>query len=139
MCLETDEALAGIPALHKLADDLIVYSETKTQLMECVYLVMERCRKHGITLSASKAQVGEEVKFAGLMVGRNGIKSRPSKDRGSQELTSAKGPHQSQVLPRACQPIGQVLFKHETNFGTPETTAIKQECLRLELRTSGGL
>ena len=57
----------------------IVYSETKTQLMECVYLVMERCRKHNITLSASKAQVGKEVKFVGFMVECNGIKADPAK------------------------------------------------------------
>ena len=75
----TDEALAGIPGLHKLVDDLIVYGEIKRQLMERVYLVMERCRKRGITLSMSKAQVGEEVKFAGFMVGCNGIKANPTK------------------------------------------------------------
>ena len=63
-CGPTDQALAGIPGLHKLVDDLIVYGDTKRQLMERVYLVMERCRKNDITLLASKAQVGEEVKFA---------------------------------------------------------------------------
>ena len=79
LCACTDEALAGIPSLHKLVDDLIVYSETKRQLMERVYMVMEHCRKHGITLSASKAQVGKEVKFAGFMVACNGIKADPEK------------------------------------------------------------
>ena len=62
-CACTDEALARIPGLHKLVDNLIVCDETKRQLMERVYLVMEHCRKHDITLLASKAQVGEEVKF----------------------------------------------------------------------------
>ena len=90
MCLETDEALAGIPALHKLADDLIVYSETKTQLMECVYLVMERCRKHGITLLVSRAQVGKEVKFAGFMVGCNGIKADTAKIQALKNFPAPK-------------------------------------------------
>ena len=40
---------------------------------------MERCRAHGITLSASKAQVGKEVKFAGFMVGCNCIRADPVK------------------------------------------------------------
>ena len=78
-CACMDKALAVIPGLHKLVDDLIVYRETKRQLMACVYLVMEHYRKHDITLSASKALVGEEVKFASVMVGGNGIKANPGK------------------------------------------------------------
>ena len=86
----TDEALAGIPGLHKLVDDLIVYGEIKRQLMERVYLVMERCRKRGITLSMSKAQVGEEVKFAGFMVGCNGIKANPAKIEAIKNFPAQK-------------------------------------------------
>ena len=40
-CARTDEALAGIPGLHKLVDDLIVYGETKRELLERVVMVME--------------------------------------------------------------------------------------------------
>ena len=90
LCACTDEALAGIPSLHKLVDDLIVYSETKRQLMERVYMVMEHCRKHGITLLASKAQVGKEVKFAGFMFGCNGIKANPAKIEAIKNFPAQK-------------------------------------------------
>ena len=105
-CAHTDEALVGIPGLHKLVDDLIVYGETKKQLMERVYLVMEQCRKHSITLSASKAQVGQVCWLHGRMQWNQG---RSSKDQGYQELPSTERPHQSQVLLRACKSAGQVL------------------------------
>ena len=78
-CACMDKTLAGIPGLHKLVDDLIVYGETKRQLMKHVYLLMERCKQHDITLSASKAQVGEEVTFACFMVGHNGIMADQAK------------------------------------------------------------
>ena len=39
-CARTDEALAGIPGLHKLVDDLIVYGETKRELLERVVMVI---------------------------------------------------------------------------------------------------
>ena len=38
-CALTDEILAGIPGLHKLVDDLIVYGETKRELLERVVMV----------------------------------------------------------------------------------------------------
>ena len=53
-------------------------------------MVMERCRDHNITLSASKAQVGQEVKFAGFMVGSEGIKADPAKVEAIKEFPAPK-------------------------------------------------
>ena len=89
-CARTDEALAGIPGVHKLVDDILVCGETKEELLERVVMVMERCRAHNITLSAAKAQVGPEVKFAGFMVGSDGIKADPAKVEAIKEFPAPK-------------------------------------------------
>ena len=78
-CTQTDRALTGIKGVHKLVDDVLVMGATKKELMRWVLMVMEQCHKNGIELSASKAQVGTEVKFAGFIVKKDGTKPDPVK------------------------------------------------------------
>jgi hypothetical protein len=51
--------------------------------MLCLRLedVLQRCRKHGITLSADKFVVGSEVTFAGFLVSASGVRPDPAKVR----------------------------------------------------------
>ena len=71
-CHWTDSALAGLPGVHKLVDDVLVTGKTKKELMEQVFRVFEACLANGIMLSAVKAQVGQTVKFAGFVVDHEG-------------------------------------------------------------------
>ena len=71
-CHRTGAALAGIPGLHKLVDDIMVAGRTKKELMYCVLRVFEACHANGITLSAAKAQVGTAVNFSGFVVNHEG-------------------------------------------------------------------
>ena len=63
----------------KIVDDILIWAETMEELEERIQKVMQKCREHQITISASKFTVGEEVKFAGYIVSGNGIKPDPTK------------------------------------------------------------
>ena len=128
-CARTDEALAGIPGVHKLVDDILVCGETKEELMERVIMVMERCKDHNITLSAAKAQVGQEVKFAGW---QRRYQGRPSKGRGNQRIPSPEGPHKPQVLSGTSQSARRVLPRPEAITGAYQAAALRQKRLRME-------
>ena len=89
-CARTDEALAGIPGLHKLVDDILICGETKEELMDRIVMVLDRCRANHITLSEPKARVGTEVKFAGFIVSHNGIKADPAKIEALKNFPAPK-------------------------------------------------
>ena len=78
-CQRTDAALAGIPGMQKLVDDILVVGKIKKELLERIELVMEGCKKNKITLSDSKMQLGTKVCFAGHIINNPG--SRPDPDK----------------------------------------------------------
>ena len=63
-CQRTDEALAGLPQLQKLVDDIMITGRTKKELLERIEMMFKRCLEKQITLSKPKDQIGKEVKFA---------------------------------------------------------------------------
>ena len=76
-CKRTDQALAGIPVLFKLVDDILIQGRTKKELIDRVKDVFRRCLENQITLSNSKHQVGQNVKFAGHVITDQGNKPNP--------------------------------------------------------------
>lgn len=54
-CARTDKALSGIPGVHKLVDDILVYGKDRAELLGRIR--QERCKEWGITLSKSKFQI----------------------------------------------------------------------------------
>ena len=71
-CARTDRALADVPGVFKLVDNILVQGETYGQLLERIKTVFARCEEWGITLSKEKYQFGPVVKFAGYIVSREG-------------------------------------------------------------------
>ena len=63
----------------KIVDDILIWAETKDELGDRIRQVMEKCREHNITISASKFTVCQEVKFTGYIVSENGVKPYPVK------------------------------------------------------------
>ena len=63
----------------KIVDDIIVWATTFEELIERVRLVLQKCRENDITISEKKFQMGQEVKFAGYVVSKDGIKPDPEK------------------------------------------------------------
>ena len=78
-CARTDKALSGIPGVHKLVDDILVYGKDQDELMGRIKQVFTRCEEWGITLSKEKHQFGNEVKFAGYILNAEGTRPDPDK------------------------------------------------------------
>ena len=76
-CARTNRALADVPGVFKLVDDILVHAETYGKLLERINTVFARCEEWGITLSKEKYQSGLVVKFAGYIVSRKGAKMNP--------------------------------------------------------------
>jgi len=76
----TDEALEGIPNMTKLVDDVCIYNDDLEEHVRTIHLFLDRCQKVGITLNPDKMKLAQqEVKFAGYLVGKDGIKADPQK------------------------------------------------------------
>ncbi len=75
-----DAALADLPNLQKVVDDIILHDENLESHIMRVRTFLERCRANGITLNPKKAKVAQQsVKFAGFVVSQNGIEADPDK------------------------------------------------------------
>jgi type IV secretory pathway VirB4 component len=53
-CQRTDKALAGAQGVVKVVDNILVQAKDRETLHLQLEDVLQRCRKHGITLSADK-------------------------------------------------------------------------------------
>ena len=89
-CARTDKALSGIPGVHKLVDDIIVYGQDADELMDRFKQVFKRCEEWGITLSKEKYQFGEEVKFEGYIINSEGTKPDPEHVAAIGEFSEPK-------------------------------------------------
>ena len=78
-CRRTDEAFSGLQGTIKLVDDILIYGSTPLQLQKRFEAVLKKCREHSLTLSHAKVQTGTEVKFAGMIIGVDGVKVDPAK------------------------------------------------------------
>ena len=76
-CHRTDKALMDLKGIHKLVDDILICGTSYEELNERIRSMFERCREHGITLSAKKYQIGPEVTFAGYVINEEGTKQDP--------------------------------------------------------------
>ena len=89
-CARTDRALLGVPGVHKLVDNILVFGQTYEELLGRIRQVFERCDKWGITLSKGKYQVGEEVIFAGFVVNKQDTRQDPKLVDAIAEFPSPK-------------------------------------------------
>lgn len=89
-CHRSDLALAGLPGVKKLVDDILVQAPTKSILFERIKTVLQRCREHGITISREKMLAGESVKFAGHIISSTGVYPDPDKTRAIADFPPPK-------------------------------------------------
>ena len=55
-------------------DDILIFAETKDELVERTLIVLERLRKHNITVNPEKVKMGlTEVEYVGHLIDRHGI------------------------------------------------------------------
>ena len=73
-CRRGDEAFSGMKNYAKVVDDIIVYDENLQEHYENVRNLLERCRKHNITLNREKFKFAEKsVKYVGYTISEDGI------------------------------------------------------------------
>ena len=82
----SDLALAGIPGVHKIVDDILVYAQTEEEFYDRIRQVFSRCRDNHITLSKKKIEFGPSVHFAGFLVDTEGVKTDPEKLRAVSDF-----------------------------------------------------
>ncbi len=76
----TDTALAGLPNVEKVVDDIIIHGTDLESHLGDVRRFLLRCREEGITLNPKKVKLAEQsVKFAGYIVSDKGIQADPEK------------------------------------------------------------
>lgn len=79
-CRRTDQALAGLPNVVKVVDDLLLFDETFDAHVNNLKSLLQRCREHRITLSVEKFKFAErELTWAGYVVQQGGISIDPAK------------------------------------------------------------
>lgn len=85
-CQRGDKALAGIPMVLKVVDDILCFSETLEELVKTLEVVLERCRQCNITLAPKKFTIAQEISFVGLRIGGDGIRPDPEKLKSLREF-----------------------------------------------------
>ena len=76
----SDTALKGLKGITKIVDDILIASETYEQHVQFIRELLERCRESHITLNRKKMMLAKpKVKFAGYVVGQDGIELDPEK------------------------------------------------------------
>ena len=77
-----DNIFAGLPGVSKLIDNILIEADTMEQMEERLEKVLKQALEHDVTLSRSKTQFGQKVRFGGFVVeSKDGVVSvSPSPD-----------------------------------------------------------
>ena len=89
-CRRTDQAMEGLEGVMKLVDDIIIYAPDDKILLDRILAVFKRCNEWGITLTKTKFQYGNSVKFAGFVVNETGSVPDPDKMASIRNFPSPK-------------------------------------------------
>ena len=69
-----DKILFGIEGVRISVDDVIIYAETKTELLKHIRKVLDRCRQYNLKLNRSKCEFGvKQITILGHIVSKRGI------------------------------------------------------------------
>ena len=70
-----------------MVNDILTSNPGIKEHLECTIQILERCRKHKITLSPNKFVFAQpEVTYVGYIVGHEGIKVDPGKEKAIREF-----------------------------------------------------
>jgi hypothetical protein len=107
------QALAGLPGVHNLHDDIIISGATLEELHERVEKTVKRFSEQGLTLNYDKCVVGvEKLNFMGITLTSKGIKITDEKVKA---ITEAKRPETKSEL-RSWLGLAQFCAKFVRNF-----------------------
>jgi len=89
-CRRSDEVILGLDYAQKIVDDVLLESHDLPSLLRRIRCVLTRAREHGLRISRKKLEIGENIKFAGYMIGPNGVSPDPDKIKAIREFPTPK-------------------------------------------------
>ena len=78
-CRQSDRAIEGIPFARKIVDDILVRADSLPELVDRVRQIAVKCKELNIILSQKKFMIGNELPYAGLIVGAKGVSPDPER------------------------------------------------------------
>ena len=78
-CVRTDNFLKPVPDMLKIVDDGLLQARTKQELLKKFQITLQCCRQHNLTLARKKISYGQEIQFAGYLIGKDGVKPDPAR------------------------------------------------------------
>jgi hypothetical protein len=77
-CHRTDDIFAAVPDILKIVDDALLQARTEEELLVRLRIALTSCRKGNLTLSREKVCWGQEIRFAGYIIGDKGVFPDPT-------------------------------------------------------------
>jgi hypothetical protein len=68
-CHRTDNIFAVVPDILKSVDDALLQAPTEEELLVKLCIALASCREGNLTLSREKVCWGQEISFAGYIIG----------------------------------------------------------------------
>ena len=78
-CGKTDHILSPVPDILKIVDDALLQAPTKRKVLRKLKIALDCCKRHNLTLSKKKLTIGQEINFAGYIIGKDGVKPDPNR------------------------------------------------------------
>ena len=76
-CERTDQILKSVPDLLKIVDDTLIQAPSKPLALQRLRKLFLACREGNLTLARAKLMMGQELPFAGYIIGEKGVKPDP--------------------------------------------------------------
>jgi hypothetical protein len=76
-CHRTDNIFAAVQDLLKIVDDVLLQAATEEELLVKLRIVLTACRTGNLTLSQEKVCWGQEISFAGYIIGDKRVFPEP--------------------------------------------------------------
>lgn len=78
----TLKIIEDLPGTQAMVDDIIVSSDSFTQLIERLFIIFQKLEQNKATISIKKFEVGREIEMAGINVtcSDTGVELRPAKE-----------------------------------------------------------
>jgi hypothetical protein len=77
-CHRTDNIFAAVPDILKILDVALLKAPTEEELLLKLRIALTSCREGNLTLSREKECWGQEISFAGYIIGDKGVFPDPT-------------------------------------------------------------
>jgi hypothetical protein len=78
-CHRTDNIFSAVPDLLKIVDNALLQAATEEELLVKLRIALTACRAGNLTLSRDKVCWGQEISFAGYIIGDKGVFPDPKR------------------------------------------------------------